>query len=63
MYLIVIFHRTLLDIKQIINKNAHILQIESKLKEIFKSPLVVAFKRNKNLRDFIGGNNFTIIKT
>ena len=33
----------------------HILQIETKLKEIFAGPPLLAFKRNKNLKD-IGGN-------
>ena len=42
----------------------HILQIESKLKDIFAEPLfhsvlafkILAFKRNRNLKDIIGGN-------
>ena len=34
----------------------HILKIEPKLKEIFVEPQILAFKRNKNLRDMIGGN-------
>ena len=43
-------------LKTIIDKNWHILQIEPKLKEIFAVPPILAFKRNKNLRDIIGGN-------
>ena len=54
--LIVILHRTLPDLRHIIDKNLYILQIEPKLKEIFKNSPVVAFKRNKNLLDFIRGN-------
>ena len=49
-------NRTLPDLKTIIDKNWHILQIEQKLKEIFAEPLILAFKRNKNLRDIIDGN-------
>ena len=44
------------DLKAIIDKNWHILQLEPKLKEIFAELLILAFKRNKNLRDIIGGN-------
>ena len=47
-------NRTLPDLKIIIDRNWHILQIEPKLKETF-SP-ILAFKRNKNLKDTIGGN-------
>ena len=50
------YNRTLPDLKTIIDKNWHILQIEPKLKEIFAEPPILAFKRNKNLRDIIGGN-------
>ena len=56
MPLILTFKRTLPDLRHIINKNQHILLIEGKLKDIFKKPPVFAFKRNKNLLDFIGGN-------
>ena len=54
--LTVTYNRTLLDLKTIIDKNWHILQIEPKLKEIFAEPPILAFNRNKNLRDIIGGN-------
>ena len=52
----VTYSRTLPDLKTIIDKNWHILQIEPKLKEIFAEPPILAFKRNKFLRDIIGGN-------
>ena len=48
--------RTLPDLKTIIDKNWHILQIEPKLKEIFIEPPILVFKRNKNLRDITKGN-------
>ena len=49
-------NRTLPDLKTIIDKNWHILQTEPKLNEIFAETPILAFKRNKNLRDTIGGN-------
>ena len=51
--LTITYNRTLPDLKTIIDKNWHILQIEPKLKEIFAEPRILAFK---NLRDIIGGN-------
>ena len=45
--LTVTYNRTLPDLKTIIDKNWHILQIEPKLKEIFAEPPILAFKRNK----------------
>ena len=44
---------TLPDLKTRIDKNWHILQIEPKLKEVFTEPPILAFKRNKNLKDII----------
>ena len=55
--LTVTYNRTLPDLNTIIDKNWHILQIEPKLEEIFAEPPILAFKRNKNLRDIIGGNS------
>ena len=52
---IVTFNRTLPNLRHIVYKNWYILQIEPKLKEIFKNLPVVAFKRNKNLH---AGNEF-----
>ena len=54
--LTVTYNRTLPDLKTIIDKNWHILQIEPKLKETFAEPSILAFKRNKNLKDIIRGN-------
>ena len=50
------YNRTLPDLKTINDKNWHILQIEPKMKEIFAEPPILTLKRNKNLRDKIGGN-------
>ena len=52
----VMYNRTLPDLKTKIDKNWHILHIQPKLKEIFAKPSILAFKRNKNLRDIIEGN-------
>ena len=54
--LTVTYNRTPPHLKTIIDKNWHILQFEPKLTESFAEPLILAFKRNKNLRDIIGGN-------
>ena len=54
--LTVTYNRALPDLKTIIDKNWHILQIEPKLKETFAEPPILAFKRNKNLKDIIRGN-------
>ena len=60
--LTVTYNRTPPDLKRIIDKNWHILQIEPKLKEIFAEPPILAFKRNKNLKDIIGVTRFLITK-
>ena len=54
--LTVTYNRTLPDVKTVIHKNWHILQIEPKLKEIFTEPQILAFKRNKTLKNIIRGN-------
>ena len=55
-------NRTLPDLRTIIDKNWHILQTEPKLKGIFAEPLILAFKRTKNLKDLIGCARFLITK-
>ena len=54
--LTVTYNRTPPHLKTITDKNWHILQFEPKLTESFAEPLILVFKRNKNLRDIIGGN-------
>ena len=56
MPLTVTYNMTLPDLKTRIDKNWHILQILPKLKVVFTEPPILAFKRNKNLKDIIGGN-------
>ena len=53
--LAVTYNRALPDLKTIIDKK-NFLQLEPKLKETFAEPPVLAFKRNKNLKDIIRGN-------
>ena len=44
---IVTFNRTLQDLRNIVNQNWHILQIDPKVEETLKKPSVVVFKRSK----------------
>ena len=53
--LAVTYNRALPDLKTITDKK-NFLQLEPKLKETFAEPPVLAFKRNKNLKDIIRGN-------
>ena len=41
---------------KIINKHWNVLQINPKLQETFQNNPSVAFKRNKNLQEIIGGS-------
>ena len=50
------FNRTLPSVKNIINKHWDILQIDRNIKDSFTNKPVIAYRRNKNLRDFIGSN-------
>ena len=48
------YNRTLPKIKEIVVKHWHLLHIKPNLVEIFQNPPILAFRRNKNLRDIIG---------
>ena len=48
------YNRTLPKIKEIVMKHWHLLHIKPNLAEIFQNPPILAFRRNKNLRDIIG---------
>ena len=48
------YNRTLPKIKEIVMKHWRLLHVNSNLAEIFQSPPILAFRRNKNLRDIIG---------
>ena len=48
------FNETLPNIRKAINNNWHILNINENLAETFSEKPIIAYKRNKNLRDYIG---------
>ena len=48
------YNRTLPKIKEIVMKPWNLLHIKPNLAEIFQNPPILAFRRNKNLRDIIG---------
>ena len=54
--LVLKFKRTLPNIKKIIDEHWHLLQINSKLKNTFQANPIIAYKRNKNLKEIIGSN-------
>ena len=64
---IVTFNRTIQDLRNIVNQNGHILQIDPKLEETLKKPLVVLFKRNKltllEIINFTNNKNLIHVKT
>ena len=51
---ITIYNKTLPNLKQIINKHWHLLQINSNLRTTFEQEPLIAYRRNKNLGDLIG---------
>ena len=65
--LIVTFNRTIQDLRNIVNQNGHILQIDPKLEETLKKPPVVLFKRNKltllEIINFTNNKNLIHVKT
>ena len=65
--LIVTFNRTIQDLRNMVNQNGHILQIDPKLEETLKKPPVVLFKRNKltllEIINFTNNKNLIHVKT
>ena len=55
--LVIPYNRTNPPVKDIIMKHWNILQIDRNISDSFKDQPILAFKRNKNLRDIIGSNN------
>ena len=54
---LVTYNSVLPNIKEIINKHWHILNIDSSFKEIFNSSqLMIAFRKNTSLKQLIGTN-------
>ena len=62
----IIYNRKLPEIREIIDKNWNILSTNEKQAKIFKDKPILTFKRNKNLKDMLGGsrlmNNRKIVK-
>ena len=54
--LILKFNRTPPNIKGIIDKHWHLLQISPKLRNTFQEKPIIAYKRNRNLKEIIGIN-------
>ena len=50
------YNRTLPNISEIVRKNWHILQINPEFRNVFVNKPTIAFKRNKNIQDLIGGH-------
>ena len=42
--------------KSIVDKHWHVLQVNPELKERFQSSPIIAFRKNKNLKQIIGSN-------
>ena len=54
--LILKFNRTPPNIKGIIDKHWHLLQISPKLRNTFQEKPIIAYKRNRNLKEITGIN-------
>ena len=54
--LCVTYNKTLPNIKTILGKHWHILNVNPELKKVFENKPLFAFRKNKNLRQLIGGN-------
>ena len=51
---ILTYNRTLPNVKRAVNKHWSLLHVNSELKEVFKDPPMICFRRNKNLNDILG---------
>ena len=60
--LILKLNRTLPNIKKIIDEHWHLLQINPQLKNAFQGKPIIAYKRNRNLKEIIGSNKIFNIK-
>ena len=52
-------NKTLMNVKHIINKHWHLLQINSNLKTVCEQEPIVAYRRNKNLGDLTGSKKIS----
>ena len=51
---VIAYNKTLPSVKQIINKDWHLLQINSNLRTVFEQDLLTAYRGDKNLGDLTG---------
>ena len=56
--LITTFNRTMPDIKSVLTKHWHLLQLDPALKEMFEQPPMMAFRRNRNIGDILNSKRF-----
>ena len=54
--LCVTYSKTIPNIKTILEKHWHILSVSPELKKVFENKPLLNFRKNKNLRQLIGGN-------
>ena len=54
--LVLKFNRTLRNLKEIIDKQRNLLQINPKPKNTFQEKPMIAYKRNRNLKEIVGSN-------
>ena len=48
------YNQTLPNFREILSDNWRLLNINNKLKHVFKEQPIIVYRRNKNLRDVIG---------
>ena len=52
----VTFNRTLSNLIKIVHKHWHVLKADNQLKKVFAEAPLLAYRRNKNIKEFIGSN-------
>ena len=58
----VTYNRTLPNIKNILQQHWHLLKIDPTLEETFQQAPILAFRKNRNLKDIIVGNKIEFNK-
>ena len=56
LHLVLTYNETFPNIKNVIDKHCHILSINENLRNIFDKKPFIAYRRNTNLNELIGGN-------
>ena len=57
--LVATYNRTMPNIKEILMKNWHLLQLDPELSELFNQPPMIAFRQNRNIGDILNSKRFT----